>query len=586
MTSLSIRMSLLKSRLFCCVNTKKSLQYAHMQKMDLAPNFKDYEAEYKRFSWQDWHQEFSWHANGKVNYAYEITNVQAVKGNGDRPAIISQRADGVAQQITFQELAEKTDRLASFFYQNGLRPGDRFALYAPRSIEYVAVLHATIKCGAIAVPLFEAFGADAIEDRLGDCSATWIYTTEKLRPNVPLNKLPALKNILTPEKISEAVKTSIDPRALYFGDLETPFIIHYTSGSTAKPKGVLLVNRAMIGHLVTAKYVLDLHAEDRYWNTGDPGWVTGMVYNFFAPLLCGVAAHIYEGQFQSLAWAEFMEKMRISVWYSTPTAFRLLRYYNTPINKENHPALRHIVSAGEPLNPSLIDWTMDSLGISIHDSWYMTENGHQLINNYRCLPIKKGSMGKPIPGIVAAIIDHQGKELPPGEVGRLAVKIPWPGLMKTIWNNPKKFDSYFEDGWYISGDTAYKDGEGYIWFQGREDDMIKSAAERISPFEIESTLVAHPAVAEAGVIGKPHELYGNVVKAFVMLKSGSEAGEALKSELMQFVKKHLSVHEVPREIEFVSKLPKTRSGKIMRRVLRAQETGADLGDLSTADYES
>src|SRR5581483_8697832 len=194
-----------------------------------------------------------------------------------------------------------------------------------------------------------------------------------------------------------------------------------------------------------------------------------------------------------------------------------LRYYGVPLNKSTAPNLRHIVSAGEPLNPSLIDWTMENLNIPIHDSWYMTENGHHLINNYRCIEIKKGSMGKPLPGIYAGVIDENADEVPVGEVGRLAVKIPWPGLMKTVWNNPKKFEEYFQNGWYISGDSAYKDEQGYFWFQGREDDMIKSAAERISPFEIESVLVSHPKVAEAGVIGKPHELFGTIIKAFVLL---------------------------------------------------------------------
>lgn len=567
----------------------------------MVPNLKSYEKECRDFNWDNWQKEFSFSSdkNG-VNYAYEVTNHQVNKGLGDKPAIISQGVNGDVSAITFSELAKKTDIVATNLQTAGLKAGDRFALYAPRSINYVVVLFAALKCGAIAVPLFEAFGSEAIKDRLNDCSASWIFTTRKLIENVNFKSIPSLVKVLSDGLIvdinirlngleffvlEEYLNTRIQLANISFGDLETPFIIHYTSGSTAKPKGILLANRAMIGHLVTAKYVLDLHPEDRFWNSGDPGWVTGMVYNFFAPLLVGVAAHIFEGPFSPTGWTDFMRRMNINVWYSTPTAFRLLRYYQAPLNRDNIPALRHIVSAGEPLNPSLVDWTMENLGIPIHDSWYMTENGHQLINNYRCLPIRKGSMGKSLPGIRAAIIDHEGNELPAGQIGRLAIATPWPGLMKNVWNDPEKFNSYFQKNWYISGDMAYQDDDGYFWFQGREDDMIKTAAERVSPFEIESVLVAHPAVAEAGVVGKPHDIYGSVVKAFVMLRPGFSGNMELEADIVNFVREHLSVHEVPREMEFVTSLPKTRSGKIMRRVLRSRETGGVMGDLSTMDVE-
>ncbi len=561
------------------------------------PNFTNYEKECRNFSWEKWHKNFSFHTSGKVNYAYEITDYQVSQGRGDRPAVIAQKADGAVERITFRTLAERTNIMAGALQARGLKPGDRFGIYASKSVDYAVVLLAAIKCGAVVVPLFEAFGADAITDRLGDCGAEWIYVNTRLLKNLDFKNIPTLHNVVTDGTaelsspslrnlpVQELLKGPADASVIKFGDLETPFIIHYTSGSTAKPKGILLAQRAMIGHFVTAQYVLDLHPDDAYWNSGDPGWVTGMVYNFFAPLLLGVAAHLYEGAFHPVEWVKFMAKMNISVWYSTPTAFRLLRYYNAPIGRENLKHLRHIVSAGEPLNPSLIDWTMEHLEIPIHDSWYMTENGHQLINNYRCLPIKKGSMGRSLPGITAAIIDHEAKELPQGQIGRLAVKIPWPGLMKTVWNNQKKFESYFEKEWYISGDMAYQDKDGYFWFQGREDDMIKSAGERISPFEIESALVSHPAVAEAGVIGKPHDIYGNIIKAFIILKPGVLAADSLKHDIMKYVQQHLSVHEVPREIDFVAKLPKTRSGKIMRRVLRAKEMNMETGDVSTMDVE-
>lgn len=560
-----------------------------------APNLSDYETTCLSFSWDECAKAFSFQKTGRVNYAYEVTDYQVSKGFGEKHAFISQRATGEVESISFKKLAELSTVVAGHLQTHGLKAGDRFGLYAAKSIEYAIVLFAAIKCGAIIVPLFQAFGREAITDRLKDCGASWLYVTHELIKNVDLSALPSLTHLLTDHScvlpqasvhlLKEFFTGTADSSVIRFGDLETPFIIHYTSGSTAKPKGILLAQRAMIGHLVTAKYVLDLHPEDRYWNTGDPGWVTGMVYNFFAPLLLGVSAHLFEGAFQPREWVQFMSRMDITVWYSTPTAFRLLRYYGVPLDRVTVPNLRHIVSAGEPLNPSLIDWTMEQTGIPIHDSWYMTENGHQLINNYRSVPIRKGSMGKMLPGIYAAVIDEAGNELPRGVCGRLAVKRPWPGLMKTVWNNPERFASYFQNEWYISGDTAYQDEDGYFWFQGRDDDMIKSAAERVSPFEIESTLLSHPAVAEVGVIGKPHELYGAIIKAFVLLKPGVEGTSDLELALITHARKTLAIHELPREIEFVSMLPKTRSGKIMRRVLRAREMGEEAGDISTLDTE-
>ncbi len=568
---------------------------------NIEPNLADYDKTRANFSWEDWHREFYFYNHGnRVNYAYEVTNHQVEKGNGGVAAIIEQRADGSIDRITYRGLARATDVIAGNLKSLGLKPGERFAIYAPRSIDYAKVLLASVKCGAVAVPLFDAFGPGAIKDRINDCSASWIYVAGDLFNNVRLGELPSLKKVLMNRLPAGLEKTKSDVRfvtlaelmrgkvgwdAVSFGDLETAFIIHYTSGSTAKPKGVLLANRTMVGHLVTGLYVLDLRRGDRLWNTGDPGWITGMVYNFFAPLLLGATTHIYHGPFHPQGWSNFMRKMKITVWYSTPTAFRLLRYYNAPVNRKNTPCLRHIVSAGEPLNSSLVDWTMENLGIPIHDSWYMTENGHQLINNYRCLTVKKGSMGKPFPGIEAAIIDEKCRKLPVGKVGRLAVKTPWPGLMKTIWNNRKKFDSYFEKGWYISGDMAYRDRDGYFWFQGREDDMIKSAAERISPFEIENILVSHPAVGEAAVIEKPDDLYGGIVKAFVVLKPNFASSESVREDIVRHVRDNLSTSQVPREVEFVGDLPKTRSGKIMRRLLRAKEMNMDLGDVSTLDTE-
>ncbi len=549
-----------------------------------APNFTDYDSTRTDFSWDAWLPKFSFHQSGKVNYGYEVSDYQVALGRGGHDAIVEQKPDGTVVRATYAQLAEQSNSIAASLRARGLKPGSRFGIYAPKSVEYAVVLIAAVKCGAIAVPLFDAFGKDAIIDRLGDCGAQWLYTAKALRGAVIDASLPALATVLTEDDLPSLHEGPAE-QCVVWGDLETPFMLHYTSGSTGKPKGIVLAQRAMIGHLVTALYVLDLKPEDKYWNTGDPGWVTGMVYNFFAPLLVGTTVHLYGGRFNAQEWVGFMSRMGITVWYSSPTAFRLLRYHNAPLDRDHLPLLRHIVSAGEPLNPELIEWTMRTLGIPIHDSWYMTEQGHQLINNYRCLPVRPGSMGKPLPGVVAAILDESCRELPPRQAGRLAIKVPWPGLMKEVWNNREKFDSYFEQGWYISGDTAYRDEDGYYWFKGREDDMIKSAGKRLSPFEIESALVSHPWVAEAGVIAKPSELFGSIVKAFILLKPGVTPSTLFKEELISLVKDHSAAHLLADEIEFVSSLPKTKSGKIMRRVLRARETGAQDGDLSTLDEE-
>jgi len=368
-------------------------------------------------------------------------------------------------------------------------------------------------------------------------------------------------------------------------DREDGMILHYTSGSTGKPKGVLHVHNAMIQHYQTAKWVLDLKDDDIYWCTADPGWVTGTSYGVFAPWLAGVSNVIRGGRFSPEDWYETLEKNKVSVWYSAPTALRMLMGAGDKIiNEYNLSSLRHVLSVGEPLNPEVIRWGSQVMNLRIHDTWWMTETGAQLICNYPSMDIRPGSMGKPIPGVEAAIVDDQGNELPPNRMGNLAIKKGWPSMMRAIWNRPEKFESYFLAGdWYVSGDTAYMDEDGYFWFQGRVDDVIMTAGERVGPFEIESKLVEHPAVAEAGVIGKPDPVRGEIIKAFISLREGYEQSPELQEEIRNFVKKGLAAHVAPKEIEFKDTLPKTRSGKIMRRVLKAWDLDLPTGDLSTME---
>ncbi|MBI0582618.1 MAG: AMP-binding protein, partial [Methanomassiliicoccus sp.] len=364
-----------------------------------------------------------------------------------------------------------------------------------------------------------------------------------------------------------------------------PYIIHYTSGSTGKPKGVLLGHKAMIQQWFTCRYVLDLREEDTYWCTADPGWVTGTSYGIFGPWFLGTTLVSYEGRFDARVWYSILQRYGITVWYTAPTALRMLMKAGDEIVGEfDFSKLRHICSVGEPLNAEVVRWGMRVMKRRIHDTWWQTETGAQLICNYPCMTVKPGSMGRPIPGVIAAVVDENGVEVPPKQEGFLALRPGWPSMMLGIWRNTPKFKEYFRvPGWYIAGDQAYRDEDGYFWFLGRADDVIKTSGERLGPFEVESALIEHPAVAEAGVIGKPDELRGEIVKAFITLRPGHKPSDELKEDITKFVKTRLAYYAYPREIEFVETLPKTRSGKIMRRVLKAKEMGQPLGDLSTLE---
>lgn len=370
---------------------------------------------------------------------------------------------------------------------------------------------------------------------------------------------------------------------------ESAFML-YTSGTTGKPKGVVHTHRAILLEHMTAKWVLDLREEDVFWCTADPGWVTGIGYGILGNWSNGASTLVYEGRFDPQKWYQLIEDYQVNVWYTAPTAIRMLAAKNSNLVKKfNLSSLRHLSSVGEPLNPEAIWWGIKAFGLPFHDNWWQTETGGILIANYPSLPIKPGSMGKPIPGIVAEIVNDKGEKLAVGKIGNLAIKPPWPSMMKTIWRRPKKYQSYFIKGvkqrieWYITGDLAYKDKGGYFWFVGRADDVIKTSGERVGPFEVESSLMEYPGVIEAGVIGKPDPLRGAIIKAFVVLKPSLRLSGALKLKLKEYVKTHLAGHAYPREIEFIDKLPKTRSGKILRRLLKAKELGLPIGDTSTLE---
>ncbi|MGG3874199.1 acetate--CoA ligase [Brevibacillus laterosporus] len=557
-------------------------------------NLKDYDHTYEAFQWEDVEKQFSWYETGKVNMAYEAIDRHAHSEKKDKVALVY--SDSTREEsYTYAELSRLSNRFANVLHDLGVNKGDRVFIFMPRTPELYVSLLGILKNGAIVGPLFEAFMEAAVRDRLADSEAVAIVTTPTLLPRIPVKELPHLKHVIVvgaKEEVSDGqvsyekqMEQASDEFDMVWLDREDGMILHYTSGSTGKPKGVLHVHNAMIQHYQTGKWVLDLKDDDVYWCTADPGWVTGTSYGIFSPWLNGVTNVVRGGRFTPDDWYKTLEKNKITVWYSAPTAFRMLMGAGDElVQKYDLTSLRHILSVGEPLNPEVVYWGMKVFEKRIHDNWWMTETGGQLISNYPSMSIKPGSMGKPVPGVYATILDNQGNELPPNRMGNLAIKAGWPSMMRAIWKNPAKYEEYFFiPGWYISGDSAYKDEEGYFWFQGRIDDVINTSGERVGPFEVESKLVEHPAVAEAGVIGKPDPVRGEVIKAFIALRDGYEVSDELMDDIKRFVKEGLAAHAAPREIEFRDKLPKTRSGKIMRRVLKAWELGLPTGDLSTME---
>ena len=555
-------------------------------------NLQDYTETYRNFDWSEVEKAFTWSETGKVNMAYECIDKHVDQGRGDKVALHYQDEQRT-ESYTFTEMKDRSNQAANILKDKAnVNKGDRVFIFMPRTPELYFAFMGILKLGAIVGPLFEAFMEKAVTDRLENSEAKVIITTNTLLPRIPVDQLPHLETVVVVDdevddnyvdfnREMKAASTDFDMEWL---NLDDGLILHYTSGSTGQPKGVLHEQRAMMVHYISGKYVLDIQEDDVYWCTADPGWVTGTSYGVFSPWLNGATNCIAGGHFSPEAWYQMIEEFKVTIWYTAPTALRMLMSADDDVIKNyDLSSLRSILSVGEPLNPEVIKWAKDVYGLRVLDTWWMTETGGHMIVNYPTMDMKLGSMGKPLPGIEAAIVDDQGNELPANRMGNLAIKKGWPSMMVAIWKNPEKYDSYFIGDWYVSGDSAYKDEDGYFWFQGRVDDVIMTAGERVGPFEVESKLVEHEAVAEAGVIGKPDRVRGEIIKAFVALKEGYEPSDELKEDIRQFVKKGLAAHAAPREIEFKDKLPKTRSGKIMRRVLKAWELDLPEGDLSTME---
>ena len=538
--------------------------------------------------WKEHEKEVIWFEDGTINAAYNAVDRHVKDGKGDKVALIYVGEDDSEIRLTFNDLANKSNKIANILKNNVVNQGDRVFLFLPRVPELFYTFLGVLKTGAIAGTMFSAFGKDALKDRLENSSAKILFTTKDLLPRVEEVKaeLPNLEKIYVVD--DDAFKQEFEGASDQFDAVHTKpedyaFML-YTSGTTGKPKGIVHAHVALIQQQLSAKVVLDLKEDDIYWCTADPGWVTGIVYSILSNWSLGVTTLVHGGRFDPETWYKLLEKYKVTVWYTAPTAVRMLMAKGTELVKKfDLSSLRYLASVGEPLNPEAVIWGEEAFGKTFHDTWWQTETGSMMIVNTPDLKIKPGSMGKPLPWIEADILDDDCNPLPPNTEGNICLKPPWPSIMRTVWQNQEKYQSYFKNGWYISGDHGKKDEEGYFWFIGRADDVIKTAGERVGPFEVESALVDHDSVIEAGVIGKPDEMRGEIIKAFVVLKPGVAGDEKLVEELQQHVKKQLAGHAYPREIEFIDKLPKTRSGKIMRRILKAKELGQPIGDTSTLE---
>ncbi len=570
------------------------------------PNLLYYEQSRAGFSWEAARRELDGLPGGGLNIAYEAVDRHCIGLRGDRLALrwLGKRAE--VRDFSYGDLRTLTNRFANVLGRLGIAKGERVFLLAGRIPElYISALGA-LKIGSVFCPLFSAFGPEPIRQRIGIGDGRVLVTTTAFykRKVADLRaSLPGLRHVLligAPEEI-QAIPGTLDFHQLlteaddHFDiphtDPEDLALLHFTSGTTGKPKGAMHVHEAVVAHHMTGRFALDFHPEDIFWCTADPGWVTGTSYGIIAPLTHGITSIIDEADFDAERWYGILQSQRVTIWYTAPTAVRMMMKVGTEvIRKYDLGRLRFVASVGEPLNPEAVVWGQEAFGLPIHDNWWQTETGGIMIANYPAVDIRPGSMGRPLPGIDAAIVRrHQDgtiEELAEAGIeGELALRPGWPSMFRGYLHEDERYRKCFAGGWYLTGDLAKRDAEGYFWFVGRADDVIKSSGHLIGPFEVESALMEHPAVAEAGVIGKPDPMAGEVVKAFVSLKPTYSSSEELRRDLLGFARKRLGAVVAPKEIDFVTNVPKTRSGKIMRRLLKARELGLPEGDTSTLEGE-
>ena len=568
-----------------------------------APNLRDYAAVRAAFSWEAVRAELA--MPGGLNIAYHTLDRHVIEGRGEKRALrcLSKNENDKRRDFTFRELLALSNRFANLLQDLGVGEGERvFSLLGRIPELYIAAL-GTLRNGSVFCPLFSAFGPEPVRTRMAIGDARVLVTTTALyRRKVAdwRNELPGLQHVLLVDRggapslagttgfDAAMTRASAAPRLAATGP-EDLALLHFTSGTTGRPKGAMHVHEAVLAHHITGRYALDLHPDDVFWCTADPGWVTGTSYGIIAPLTNGVTMIVDEAEFDAERWYRILQDERITVWYTAPTAIRMLmKTGDEVVRKYDLSRLRFLASVGEPLNPEAVVWSNRVYGRPFHDNWWQTETGGIMIANFTAMDIKPGSMGRELPGIDAAIVVRGSdgsvdRIQEPMTAGELALRPGWPSMFRGYVNELERYAKCFADGWYLTGDLAMRDTDGYFWFVGRADDVIKSAGHLIGPFEVESALMEHPAVAEAGVIGKPDPVAGEIVKAFISLKPGFEAGEPLARELLGHARKRLGPAVAPKEIAFRPTLPRTRSGKIMRRLLRARELGLPEGDLSTLE---
>jgi acetyl-CoA synthetase len=580
----------------------------------VSPNVTDYDTACAEFTWAGARAALDGLPGGGLNIAHEAVDRWSVGPAGDRVALRFLRRSGAVEELTYAGLRGETDRFAGVLRGLGVQPPDLVFLLLPRRPElYVAALGA-MKARCPVAPLFPAFGPEPIRQRLQLGDGRVLVTTDALyrrRVRPIVDEVPGLEHVLLvdgptdgvdgdhriaslPALMAEARITDGIPPT----DPEDVALVHFTSGTTGMPKGALHVHEAVVAHHATGRIALDLHPDDVYWCTADPGWVTGMSYGVIAPLANGVTCIVDEGEFDADRWYRILEDEQVTVWYTAPTAVRMLMRAGPELAAAHDlSALRFVASVGEPLNPEGVVWGSEVLGRVIHDNWWQTETGGIMIANLAGADVKPGSMGRPLPGVEATVLardpDHDGDPLvrdgvavtvdDPAVEGHLALRPGWPSMFRGYLGEPERYERCFVGGWYVSGDLVRRDADGYYWFVGRADDVIKSAGHLIGPFEVESALMEHPLVAEVGVIGTPDPVAGEVVKAFVSLQPGTAPSDELARELIGFARTRLGPAVAPKSIEFDDHLPHTRSGKIMRRLLKARELGLPLGDTSTLE---
>ena len=579
-------------------------------------NIGSYEERLPGFSWDIAREVLGWQEGELLNIGHICSDRVCARGQADRTALIWEGFTGEKLSFTFDEVRVLSNGYARLLQDQGIKPGDRVCLFMDKIPALYISFLGVLKAGAVAQPLFSAFGDDSLEVRLASADTAAILTTSKHVKKVRkiIEKLPALKHVIlvdgNPDKVREgevffdvATAPRVEEFTCYPTTAESPSVLHYTSGTTGQPKGAQHAHGSVWGQALTAHWVLDFKRDDIYWCTADPGWVTGTSYGIIGPWALGVTQCVLDSGFTSERWYKFIQDNKISVWYSAPTAIRSLMRDGTPLVKQHDlSSLRHLCSVGEPLNAEAVVWSEQAFGRPFLDTFWQTETGAMMICNFPGMKVKPGSMGKPFPGITAAVLDLKTHEpiSEPGKVGLIAFRPGWPAMFRTYRNQEDVYRSKFVGAradatptelrtdtglWYVSGDRASIDSEGYFWFVGRDDDVINTGGHLVGPFEIESALIEHEAIAEAAVVGKPDHVNMEVVKAFVTLNPGFEFDDMTELSVMNFIRKSLSPLAMPQEIEVVDKLPKTRSGKILRRYLRALEWGEEVGDLSTLEND-